>query len=254
MVDASAPESPGNDDVPAGMMELSDSTKQSTGSLTEGSGDGEVTCGARKYISHSGASSWKMNLNLKKKLVKADSKLRDLLVQAGRRGSTPTGSVQNVTTPQDDNPATAFGSVAWDSERRQSQPLPAEPKFQPPEESVSSRPNDLNLFDSDGNPTRPPRRKHPNQRAFSSPSALPLQTHASSSCEVLKHWPVSADASSTVVFSVLDLRFDESDAAGIPHSKFLDNIVRKFSKKLVRTNSAKEIDYFFCCCSNSSSA
>ena len=154
------------------------------------------------------ATPKKKNFGLKKKLIRADTKIRDLITSvststATRRGSAP-GPIRSPTVPftssKPGTPVEDFTFVHWE-------PRPVSQVNSEPLECHSE--TNLAQEGTSAVPVRPPRKNKRRQ----------IQT----SSEVVTKWP-----SNEGVLDVLDLRFDSDDQSG--HSGFLDNIVRKFSK------------------------
>jgi hypothetical protein len=105
-----------------------------------------------------------------------------------------------------------------------------------PVDSVAPRTNQEIplLFDSDGNPIRPPRRL---KKSLSAAAATQQKAVSNRDSGWKRTWYSSDSDSATVAattsqtpMQVLDLRFDPTDECC--HTGFLDSLVRKFSKIL----------------------
>ena len=194
----------------------------------------------------------KKNFNLKKQLSKADTKLRDLFAPVSRRGSgasSGTGGGVSVSgtgglvsphlpdskpvSPQEEEPAFHFPEpVNCNAALPPLPPLLATD----PVDSVAPRTNQEIplLFDSDGNPIRPPRRL---KKSLSAAAATQQKAVSNRDSGWKRTWYSSDSDSATVAattsqtpMQVLDLRFDPTDECC--HTGFLDSLVRKFSKIL----------------------
>lgn len=204
----------------------------------------------------------KNNFNLKKQLSKADTKLRDLFAPVSRRGSgasTGTGGGgggasgagglvsphllpdSKPVSPQEEHPAFHFPEPANCNAALPPLP-PLAASGDSPVDSAAPRTNPEIplLFDSDGNPIRPPRRL---KKSLSAAAATCQPKSVGNRDSGWKRTWYSSDSDSTAAatataamaalappapMQVLDLRFDPSDECC--HTGFLDSLVRKFSK------------------------
>lgn len=172
------------------------------------------------------SGGWKKNFSLKKQLIRADSKLRDLIVAAGRRGSAPSANSSKPNSPVDCEPRPTFPAAESNCCESAESCSSVEPK--PVQQEMAESPTLTTEYTDAGGksvtpatataPVRPPRRnKHKR------PPSATVTT------EILTKWP-----SSDELVQVLDLRLDGGeDCRDGCTSGFLDNIVRKFSKSLI---------------------
>ena len=191
----------------------------------------------------------------KRQLSKADSKLRDLFVSGGRRGSgNASGSASSPVSPQDEQPSVPFGESS-------SECTPCLTPAETPTEELVKDPDapikDQPAFDEDGVPIRPPRRLKKcvsagAATAGASNASAPQATSRAHPPKLKSSWKrkwQSNDETNSACPQILDLRPDESDAQ---HTGFLDNIVRKLRKKLdsvrrvVRYCRSPRVSRMFC--------
>ena len=202
-----------------------------------------------RQMSASGKAK-KKNFSLKKQLSKVDSKMRDLLVSASRRGSAVGGGVGATVTsssttisPQDEQPPTSFPFPAGDESSCESHhPADEEPIIIDDDNAAvvaTTQPQSESSPPPPVPPTRPPRRlkkAHSVQQPSTTTSSKPVCSsnrpdHSSWKRTWNSNDETSSNSSATAILPyVLDLRMDTTDEPG--HSSgFIDNFVRKFRKR-----------------------
>ncbi len=207
---------------------------------------GESSTGGSRKQQQQQQQQKKKNFSLKKQLSKADSKLRDLLIN--RRGSAVSASSPSLppskpVSPLEENSAFTFCEI-----------LPAAATPSSPAEELTDGPKDVmappscNEVEGGTAPVRPPRKLKKSDSVTtatttttttvsSTSSSAVCNTVTSSSrsarieCGWKRSWTSSEDNSTVIVpQQIHDLRMDTPDDSG--GGGFLDNIVRKFSKEM----------------------
>ena len=205
-----------------------DVTAASAGEAAETEAGADASDGAAAGVRHSKAK----NFNLKKKLIRADSKLRELInaaaAGAGRRGSAP-GTVGSSSTANVRSPTLSVTSPSQETAFPMDEAALAEADRCPSVASsgcssvvdvaaaaAAASASALSCEPDGTAPVAPPRRKN-------RPRPPPVSTLAA-----LTKWP-SNDA--VLAADVLDLRFDQPGGGEPVTPGFLDNFVRKFNSK-----------------------
>ena len=224
--------------------------------------DEEVRSNEHRQMSASGKIK-KKNFSLKKQLSKVDSKMRDLLVSASRRGSAASGgasasaadrvavtssaggSPQLPVSPQEEQPPTSFPFPGDESSTESHQyPTDEDPSmralFVADDETAvttATAPSQPSQDPPLPPPTRPPRRLKKAQ-SVQQPVTSSKPTVCTSSRVDHSSWKrtwnsndesISNSSTTAILPHVLDLRLDATDEPG--HTGFIDSFVRKFRKR-----------------------
>lgn len=221
--------------------------------------DEEVRSNEHRQMSASGKIK-KKNFSLKKQLSKVDSKMRDLLVSASRRGSAASGgastsavdrvaaassagsSPQLPVSPQEEQPPTSFPFPGDESSTESHQyPVDEDPMralvVEDDETAVSTATAPPPPSPSPVPPPRPPRRlkkaqsvQQPSTSSKPAVCASGRVDHSSWKRTWNSNDESCSNSSATAILPhVLDLRLDASDEPG--HTGFIDSFVRKFRKR-----------------------